>query len=36
MALGLEQAEEQRLYQQTLLQDGLKDMLDHGKFLSSL
>ncbi|EAW64665.1 kelch repeat and BTB (POZ) domain containing 5, isoform CRA_b [Homo sapiens] len=33
MALGLEQAEEQRLYQQTLLQDGLKDMLDHGKFL---
>ncbi|KAL4677803.1 hypothetical protein H8959_020477 [Pygathrix nigripes] len=27
MALGLEQAEEQRLYQQTLLQDGLKDML---------
>ncbi|KAM5293172.1 kelch-like protein 40 [Ctenodactylus gundi] len=33
MALGLEQAEEQRLYQQTLLQEGLKDMLDHGKFL---
>ncbi|CAK6435784.1 unnamed protein product [Pipistrellus nathusii] len=33
MAVGLEQAEEQRLYQQTLLQDGLKDMLDHGKFL---
>ncbi|XP_055457774.1 kelch-like protein 40 [Psammomys obesus] len=33
MTLGLEQAEEQRLYQQTLLQDGLKDMLDHGKFL---
>uniref|UniRef100_G3TWB8 Kelch like family member 40 n=2 Tax=Loxodonta africana TaxID=9785 RepID=G3TWB8_LOXAF len=33
MALGLEQFEEQRLYQQTLLQDGLKDMLDHGKFL---
>ncbi|XP_073667148.1 kelch-like protein 40 isoform X3 [Tursiops truncatus] len=33
MASGLEQAEEQRLYQQTLLQDGLKDMLDHGKFL---
>ncbi|XP_039693365.1 kelch-like protein 40 [Pteropus medius] len=33
MALSSEQAEEQRLYQQTLLQDGLKDMLDHGKFL---
>lgn len=33
MTLGLEQAEEQRLYQQTLLQEGLKDMLDHGKFL---
>lgn len=28
MALGLGQAEEPRLYQQTLLQDGLKDMLD--------
>ncbi|KAM4821262.1 kelch-like protein 40 [Thomomys bottae] len=31
--MALEQAEEQRLYQQTLLQDGLKDMLDHGKFV---
>lgn len=29
----MEQAEEMRLYQQTLLQDGLKDMLDHQKFL---
>ncbi|XP_028933752.1 kelch-like protein 40 [Ornithorhynchus anatinus] len=33
MAQPGEQAEELRLYQQTLLQDGLKDMLDHGKFL---
>nr|XP_028606734.1 kelch-like protein 40 [Podarcis muralis] len=33
MALPMEQAEELRLYQQTLLQDGLKDMLDHNKFL---
>uniref|UniRef100_A0A8D2LHT8 Kelch like family member 40 n=1 Tax=Varanus komodoensis TaxID=61221 RepID=A0A8D2LHT8_VARKO len=33
MAVPLEQAEELRLYQQTLLQDGLKDMLDHKKFL---
>ncbi|ELR59760.1 Kelch repeat and BTB domain-containing protein 5, partial [Bos mutus] len=32
-ARGLEQGGEQRLSQQTLLQDGLKDMLDHGKFL---
>ncbi|XP_063159361.1 kelch-like protein 40 [Candoia aspera] len=32
-ALPMEQAEEMRLYQQTLLQDGLKDMLDHQKFL---
>ncbi|XP_061442002.1 kelch-like protein 40 [Rhineura floridana] len=31
--MALEQAEELRLYQQTLLQDGLKDMLDHNKFL---
>ncbi|XP_013917094.1 PREDICTED: kelch-like protein 40 [Thamnophis sirtalis] len=29
----MEEAEEMRLYQQTLLQDGLKDMLDHQKFL---
>lgn len=33
MGLPLDQAEELRLYQQTLLQDGLKDMLDHNKFL---
>ncbi|XP_042332019.1 kelch-like protein 40 isoform X1 [Sceloporus undulatus] len=33
MAVPLEQAEELRLYQQTLLQDGLKDLLDHNKFL---
>ncbi|XP_053121584.1 kelch-like protein 40 [Hemicordylus capensis] len=34
MALpAADQAEELRLYQQTLLQDGLKDMLDHNKFL---
>ncbi|XP_029444194.1 kelch-like protein 40 [Rhinatrema bivittatum] len=33
MALPIEQAEEQRMYQQTLLQDGLKDMLDHNKFV---
>ncbi|XP_040208145.1 kelch-like protein 40 [Rana temporaria] len=33
MALPLQQAEELRLYQQTLLQDGLKDMLDHNKFI---
>ncbi|KAK9396017.1 kelch-like 40 [Crotalus adamanteus] len=29
----MEEGEEMRLYQQTLLQDGLKDMLDHQKFL---
>ncbi|XP_014112259.1 PREDICTED: kelch-like protein 40 isoform X2 [Pseudopodoces humilis] len=33
MGLPLDQVEELRLYQQTLLQDGLKDMLDHNKFL---
>nr|XP_056713187.1 kelch-like protein 40 [Euleptes europaea] len=33
MALPFDQAEELRLYQQTLLQDGIKDLLDHGKFL---
>ncbi|KAM8967356.1 kelch-like protein 40 [Pelodytes ibericus] len=33
MALSVQQAEELRLYQQTLLQDGLKDMLDHNKFV---
>uniref|UniRef100_G1KFP1 BTB domain-containing protein n=1 Tax=Anolis carolinensis TaxID=28377 RepID=G1KFP1_ANOCA len=33
MTVSLEQAEELRLYQQTLLQDGLKDLLDHNKFL---
>uniref|UniRef100_A0A6J0VEY8 Kelch-like protein 40 n=1 Tax=Pogona vitticeps TaxID=103695 RepID=A0A6J0VEY8_9SAUR len=33
MALPLDHAEELRLYQQTLLQDGLKDLLDHNKFL---
>ncbi|KAH1177925.1 kelch-like protein 40 [Mauremys mutica] len=33
MTLPIDQAEELRLYQQTLLQDGLKDMLDHNKFL---
>ncbi|XP_053324262.1 kelch-like protein 40 [Spea bombifrons] len=33
MALPVQQAEELRLYQQTLLQDGLKDMLDHNKFI---
>ncbi|KAM4705835.1 kelch-like protein 40 [Rhinophrynus dorsalis] len=33
MALPTQQAEELRLYQQTLLQDGLKDMLDHSKFI---
>nr|XP_033787680.1 kelch-like protein 40 [Geotrypetes seraphini] len=33
MALPIDQAEEQRMYQQTLLQDGLKDMLDHNKFV---
>uniref|UniRef100_A0A8C8RTG9 Kelch like family member 40 n=1 Tax=Pelusios castaneus TaxID=367368 RepID=A0A8C8RTG9_9SAUR len=33
MGLPMDQAEELRLYQQTLLQDGLKDMLDHKKFL---
>ncbi|XP_007444631.2 kelch-like protein 40 [Python bivittatus] len=32
----MEQAEEMRLYQQTLLQDGLKDMLDHQKFLDCI
>lgn len=33
MALPNQQAEELRLYQQTLLQDGLKDMLDNNKFI---
>ncbi|XP_063780422.1 kelch-like protein 40 [Pseudophryne corroboree] len=33
MTLPVQQAEELRLYQQTLLQDGLKDMLDHNKFV---
>ncbi|XP_072010523.1 kelch-like protein 40 [Engystomops pustulosus] len=33
MALSAQQSEEQRLYQQTLLQDGLKDMLDNNKFI---
>ncbi|KAG9471986.1 kelch-like protein 40 [Eleutherodactylus coqui] len=33
MTLPVHQNEEQRLYQQTLLQDGLKDMLDHSKFI---
>ncbi|XP_019384794.1 PREDICTED: kelch-like protein 40 [Crocodylus porosus] len=33
MAAPIDHAEELRLYQQTLLQDGLKDMLDHNKFL---
>ncbi|NXY78909.1 KLH40 protein, partial [Glareola pratincola] len=33
MGLPFDQVEELRLYQQTLLQDGLKDMLDHNKFL---
>ncbi|OCT73811.1 hypothetical protein XELAEV_18032775mg [Xenopus laevis] len=33
MALPTQQSEELRLYQQTLLQDGLKDMLDHNNFI---
>ncbi|XP_075684896.1 kelch-like protein 40 [Rhinoderma darwinii] len=33
MTLPVQQTEEQRLYQQTLLQDGLKDMLDNNKFI---
>ncbi|KAG8429742.1 hypothetical protein GDO86_019339 [Hymenochirus boettgeri] len=33
MALPAQQTEELRLYQQTLLQDGLKDMLDNSKFI---
>ncbi|XP_030045763.1 kelch-like protein 40 [Microcaecilia unicolor] len=33
MTLPIEEAEEHRMYQQTLLQDGLKDMLDHNKFV---
>ncbi|KYO47046.1 kelch-like protein 40 [Alligator mississippiensis] len=33
MAMPIDHTEELRLYQQTLLQDGLKDMLDHNKFL---
>ncbi|XP_075070218.1 kelch-like protein 40 [Mixophyes fleayi] len=33
MTLPVQQADELRLYQQTLLQDGLKDMLDHSKFI---
>ncbi|KFV57022.1 Kelch-like 40 [Gavia stellata] len=36
MGLPLDQVEELRLYQQTLLQDGLKDMLDHTMFLSDM
>lgn len=32
-SVPMEEGEEMRLYQQTLLQDGLKDMLDHQKFL---
>uniref|UniRef100_A0A8C5QYN9 Kelch-like protein 40 n=1 Tax=Leptobrachium leishanense TaxID=445787 RepID=A0A8C5QYN9_9ANUR len=36
MALSVQQAEELRLYQQTLLQDGLKDMLDHNKFIDCI
>ncbi|KAM4689631.1 kelch-like protein 40 [Discoglossus pictus] len=33
MAVPAQQAEELRLYQQTLLQDGIKDMLDHNNFI---
>lgn len=33
MATPADQTEEMRLYQQTLLQDGLKDLLDYNKFL---
>ncbi|XP_012885688.1 PREDICTED: kelch-like protein 40 [Dipodomys ordii] len=33
MTVGLQEAEEQRLYQQTLLQDGLKDLLDGGQLV---
>ncbi|XP_075444112.1 kelch-like protein 40 [Ascaphus truei] len=36
MTLPLQQTEELRLYQQTLLQDGLKDMLDHNKFIDCI
>ncbi|XP_056374827.1 kelch-like protein 40 [Hyla sarda] len=36
MALPVQQTEEQRLYQQTLLQDGLKDMLDNNKFIDCI
>ncbi|XP_069816689.1 kelch-like protein 40 [Dendropsophus ebraccatus] len=36
MTLPVQQSEEQRLYQQTLLQDGLKDMLDHNKFIDCI
>lgn len=33
MTAAVQPSEEQRLYQQTLLQDGLKDMLDNNKFI---
>ncbi|XP_069873526.1 kelch-like protein 40 [Dipodomys merriami] len=33
MTVGLQEAEEQRLYQQTLLQDGLRDLLDGGQLV---
>lgn len=33
MALPVDQTEELRLYQQTLLQDGLNDMLEHDNFI---
>ncbi|XP_044150124.1 kelch-like protein 40 [Bufo gargarizans] len=36
MTLPIQQTEEQRLYQQTLLQDGLKDMLDNNKFIDCI
>ncbi|KAM4029677.1 kelch-like protein 40 [Anomaloglossus baeobatrachus] len=36
MTLPVQQTEEQRLYQQTLLQDGLKDMLDNDKFIDCI
>ncbi|KAM9307526.1 kelch-like protein 40 [Gastrophryne carolinensis] len=36
MTLPVQQAEELRLYQQTLLQDGLKDMLDNSKFIDCI
>ncbi|XP_073438286.1 kelch-like protein 40 [Dendrobates tinctorius] len=36
MTLPIQQSEEQRLYQQTLLQDGLKDMLDNDKFIDCI